>query len=465
MPGTTTYLGIVYPSSSDTISADVMQSFGTAIDYKAFKEPGTKLTAKGDIITRGGTASVGGATFGNTVTKLAVGSNGQYLQFGADVPSWTNAPNSDSALTFIAATKLGTATGTVTLSSIPGTFTHLVARVTAKTNFGTISDMLMRFNSDSGTVYDYNIVNAVAGTGAAASSAISQTSAIVAALPGTYTSPYNSTHEQIFSSTDITIFNYASTSANRYGVAEAINPVGQRVLNRVTRMVGGTTQGGTVTALRLNPGMAYIGTFNAHVVSLATATSAASTAIGLGTAYTMKQTLEFATGVNRIVTATGADTLTVRMNYNPALLNGDQFVISGYTGASPLPAQANVNGTWTIDTISTPTTGTANSPTVITVQLANNAVAYSGTIDSASTALNNVSFYSTQVANYINGGTTFSGTSSVSSFSLFFGGTPARQIASHGFAYKSTGTAVNSISFIASGSFDVGSVFTLYGVK
>lgn len=55
----------------------------------------------------------------------------------------------------IATTTLGSASGTVTFSSIPGTYTDLVLVVNAKAVTTTDGSVSLRFNSDTGSNYSY----------------------------------------------------------------------------------------------------------------------------------------------------------------------------------------------------------------------------------------------------------------------------------------------------------------------
>jgi len=67
----------------------------------------------------------------------------------------------------IATQTLGSAAASVTFSSIPSTYTDLVIISSAKITSGSGIDMVMRFNSDSGTNYSATVLY---GTGAAAGS-------------------------------------------------------------------------------------------------------------------------------------------------------------------------------------------------------------------------------------------------------------------------------------------------------
>jgi len=62
------------------------------------------------------------------------------------------------ALTYepISTTTLSTATATVTFSSIPATYTDLVASFTCFSSAG--ADVFVRFNSESGNVYSYAVM-------------------------------------------------------------------------------------------------------------------------------------------------------------------------------------------------------------------------------------------------------------------------------------------------------------------
>jgi len=70
-----------------------------------------------------------------------------------------------STYTPIATTTLGSASNTVTFSSIPGTYTDLLLAYGVKTSSAT--DVLCRFNSDTGSNYSQTVLQ---GNGTAASS-------------------------------------------------------------------------------------------------------------------------------------------------------------------------------------------------------------------------------------------------------------------------------------------------------
>ena len=77
----------------------------------------------------------------------------------------------------IASQTLGSATGTVTFSDIPGTFTDVIAVVQGLGSGSTKNGFRLRVNSDSGTNYSYTVL---AGDGSSASSNRESSSASVA---------------------------------------------------------------------------------------------------------------------------------------------------------------------------------------------------------------------------------------------------------------------------------------------
>jgi hypothetical protein len=81
------------------------------------------------------------------VSTLAGASARGYGGLGAQV---TDSGNYES----IATVNVGSATSTITFSSIPSTFTHLQLRIIARTSIASVQDdLLMRFNGDSANNY------------------------------------------------------------------------------------------------------------------------------------------------------------------------------------------------------------------------------------------------------------------------------------------------------------------------
>lgn len=98
---------------------------------------------------------------------------------------------------------------TVTLSSIPSTYTHLQVRIIARSTLGTTQDnAFYRFNSDTGTNYAFHYLY---GSGSAAASA-GQTNVTGNLLDG---EPGTSIASGIFAANIVEILDYASTVKNK----------------------------------------------------------------------------------------------------------------------------------------------------------------------------------------------------------------------------------------------------------
>lgn len=129
-------------SSTSTTTAATPNSVKSAYDLAGTAIPKNTVTAAGDILYASGSA---------TVTRLGIGTANQVLSVSGTVPAWTT-PSSGGGLTV-----LGTATPSgatsVSFSSIPTTYKHLVVRwfgvyMSANTGF-----FAVRVNSNSGAVY------------------------------------------------------------------------------------------------------------------------------------------------------------------------------------------------------------------------------------------------------------------------------------------------------------------------
>ena len=112
--------------------------------------------------------------------------------------------------TLIASNTLSSSAASVTFSAIPGTYTDLVIRSSARSNSGGVSELfLLRFNSDTTTKYSYNYVN---GTGATAGAGIfsAKTSAWALYVNG------GATTANSFGNIEIYIPSYNSTANKPY---------------------------------------------------------------------------------------------------------------------------------------------------------------------------------------------------------------------------------------------------------
>jgi hypothetical protein len=102
----------------------------------------------------------------------------------------------------IASTTLGTASTTITLSSIPSTYTDLKIVLTGRTNAGAGNAVTIQFNSDTATNYSWTYLS---GNGSAASS--TRGTAVTSIAAG----PYLTNNENIATGI-IDIFSYAGST-------------------------------------------------------------------------------------------------------------------------------------------------------------------------------------------------------------------------------------------------------------
>jgi hypothetical protein len=147
MPTTTNY-GWTTPADTDLVKdgASAIRTLGTAIDTTVFNNAGaaiakTIVDAKGDIIA---------ATAADTVSRLAVGTNGQYLAANSSTATgleWQTVSAGGMTLINTGGTTLTGAT--VAINSIPATYKNLQLVIR---NFKPATDnkgISIRFNSDS----------------------------------------------------------------------------------------------------------------------------------------------------------------------------------------------------------------------------------------------------------------------------------------------------------------------------
>lgn len=105
----------------------------------------------------------------------------------------------------IATTTLGSASSTITFSSIPSTYTHLQLRINwGFTDTGNNTWLNVRFNSDSGSNYAYHSIRANGSTVSVATTASSATKAVFGAD--------DNGDANNFGVSVVDILNYASTS-------------------------------------------------------------------------------------------------------------------------------------------------------------------------------------------------------------------------------------------------------------
>jgi hypothetical protein len=140
---TTTNYGWDTPDDTDLVKdgASAIRTLGSSVDTTVKNlNPETTL---GDISYRSSTA--------NTNTRLGIGTTGQVLTVSGGVPAWSTPVA--GGMTLIASSNMA-GLSSVTISSIPNTYKHLLFVVRDCYSTGSAgSDLLVRFNSDSGSNY------------------------------------------------------------------------------------------------------------------------------------------------------------------------------------------------------------------------------------------------------------------------------------------------------------------------
>lgn len=206
--------GVVQLSDSTSTTSSVLASTPTATksayDLAAAAVPKSTVTTAGDVIY---------ATGSSTVTRLGIGTAGQVLAVnsGVTAPEWITP--SSGGITLISTTTLS-GNATITLSSIPQTYTNLLLVYTGAYSAGTFDNLQFRMNTDSGSNYDWGF-NGSAGSGGDFANAVSSTSI-----------PLGS------STTSTTAADKASGIINIYNYAQTTTPI-------VTAAVTRTNYGGT----------------------------------------------------------------------------------------------------------------------------------------------------------------------------------------------------------------------------
>jgi len=161
----------------------------------------TLTTTTGDLIY---------ASSANTPARLGIGSTSQVLTVSGGVPTWTT-PSSGGGTTLITDVQLSGSSG-YSFSSIPGTYKNLVLTYTGLNISATSTNFGLRFNNNSGSVYE-NYYQYQESPVSAPGSGTSLGSEVDGAMFGnqtTSTSPYQ------MAKGIITIYDYASTSRHKF---------------------------------------------------------------------------------------------------------------------------------------------------------------------------------------------------------------------------------------------------------
>ena len=130
--------------------AAAIRSLGTAIDSTVFTNAGaaiakTIVDAKGDLIA---------ATGADAVTRVAVGTNGQYLKADSTASggiAWDTLPPG-GGITLIQES-VASANSAIDFTSISGSYKNLVLQWQGIYHSTTLTGFSLRFNSDSGSNY------------------------------------------------------------------------------------------------------------------------------------------------------------------------------------------------------------------------------------------------------------------------------------------------------------------------
>jgi hypothetical protein len=218
----------------------------TAID------PLVILDAKGDLIT---------ATAADTPARLAVGTNGQTLVADSTASTglkWATPSSGGMTLINTGGTTLSGAS--VTVSSIPSTYTNLL--IVLSNYYTSTTDELtqIRFNGDSGTNYTYSRIRNI-GTTVTGASSLSATSAEI----NVRSTDANTSGKT--ANAEVQVFRYADTTPNKFysytaSAVESTNNVcsvtgtgnykGTSAISSVTIVAGINFSGGTVYVYGVN---------------------------------------------------------------------------------------------------------------------------------------------------------------------------------------------------------------------
>jgi hypothetical protein len=226
-----------------TVAGDIVNVFGTQISPVNGSVPTSTYTTKGDILV---------ATANNTVVRQGVGANGTVLTANsaqADGVEWAALPASGSLTLLSTSTMSGT---TFTVSSISQSYTNLLILIDNE------RETFIRFNSDSGTNYDF--------AGVSRGTALNSVGQIGLDY-FEYGFGTNSTTDSNKLSAVINIYNYTTSqnkivtaqSRSRYTTNNAMYQVNGRWRNSAAitsisfgERTGPTIQGGTVRIYGVN---------------------------------------------------------------------------------------------------------------------------------------------------------------------------------------------------------------------
>lgn len=130
-------------------------------------------------------------------------------------------------------TTLGGSAASIDVTSISGTYAHLLMTIYARGDTAaTLTQMLIRFNGDSGANYDYQALEGSAAT-ASAGEAFGQAQIAVGVIPA------NTAAANLFGGIQVFVPHYAGSTNNKSAVAIITNKIGVATTNIRTTAVGG----------------------------------------------------------------------------------------------------------------------------------------------------------------------------------------------------------------------------------
>ena len=236
--------GWLEPDNTDLVKngALAIRTLGNAIDTTmATMVPKSLVDAKGDLIA---------ATAADTVSRLAVGTNGQVLTADSTAATgikWATPSGGD--VVQIAQQVLASNTAVVTFSSIPSTYRNLRLVYQCRGSAAQINGQLMlRFNGDSGGNYDDQFVLGNGGS-ASANENLTQSIIRVAAIPQA------SATANVPGSGTIVIPNYVGTTFQKDLSCTSGYKYGTSTANLFSRVVYGAWRNtAAITSLTLQEG-------------------------------------------------------------------------------------------------------------------------------------------------------------------------------------------------------------------
>jgi hypothetical protein len=222
--------------------AAAIRSLGTAIDSTVFTNAGAAINksivdAKGDLIA---------ATGSDAVTRVAVGTNGQYLKADNTASggvSWDTLPSSGS-LTLINTGGTTLSGASVTISSIPSTYTNLYLIVEDFLPATDQAVLWLRINGDNGSNRYYNAYFSDSGTMQGNGRTLDDTKLVL--VPAQFSTSTNSLATALLP-------NYKNTVTFKTAIIHSVSNYNGTTGVALVGQIGVFNQTGAITSLVLLP--------------------------------------------------------------------------------------------------------------------------------------------------------------------------------------------------------------------